>query len=89
MYYDHVAGDKYERDHTDRQLSDDKAAQSVHYQRPAGIQDCCAVCFSSRAVTVPLFPFPVGFWLKTTVSVFNSFGFFIQKNVCRTTHNVR
>jgi len=32
-----------------------------------------------RAVTVPLFPFPVGFWQKTMVSVSHGFGFSIQK----------
>jgi len=32
-----------------------------------------------KAGTVPLFPFPVRFWLKTAVSVFHGFVFFIQK----------
>jgi len=40
MYY---AGDKYEGDNINWQLSNDKAAESIHYQCSAGIQDCCTV----------------------------------------------
>jgi len=37
VYYGLVTGDKYERDNIDWQLSDDKAAESIHHQCPAGI----------------------------------------------------
>jgi len=44
---------------------------------------------SCRAVTVPLFPFPVRFLAKNRGIGFSWFPFFYTKNVYRTTHNVR